>query len=95
MSYRNRLGPRESSDANWPMVGLVVGLIVVITVAIIFIVKGHNEWQSWCVSQGGHVVDQTSTGTIVTVTNGKVGTGVSSQTTYYCISATGTIIDIE
>lgn len=72
--------------------GALVGLIVWL---FFLAADDQAEWEAWCRSQEGHVVDTTDTSTVVTFTNGKPGVGVASNTTYYCLSADGRILDIR
>lgn len=76
---------------------LGVGVAVVALVAIfIFALKQHNRWVDWCHSQGGHVIDHTTSTTVTTFdSKGNPHVGVGSNTTYYCLNESGGIIDIE
>jgi hypothetical protein len=60
-------------------------------------IRQQHAWENWCKSQGGHVTDHTSTATVVTINpaNGQPGVGVGSDTTYYCLSADGRVLDVQ
>lgn len=75
------------------MCAVVVALMVVFGY---FAIKDHNEWEAWCKSQGGHVVDHTDVNTVVVVGgNGKPGVGTSTNSTSYCLTADGRILDVR
>lgn len=58
-------------------------------------VQGENAWRDWCTSQSGRVVDHTETTTTTVIVNGKPGVAVGTNTTLYCLSADGRILDIR
>lgn len=90
--------PRKDRGEAETTVFIVVAVIVVaaIVLAVIFGTRSHNRWVSWCQDQGGHVIDDTKMAfTTVVNSNGTVGTGTTTSTTYYCLDSKGTIIDIE
>jgi hypothetical protein len=74
-------------------------LIAVVACLVIFIPIWHDQqqqWEQWCRDQGGHVTDHTSTTVVTTVgSNGLPGVGVGSETTYYCLSADGRVLDVR
>lgn len=55
----------------------------------------HQEWRRWCEAQGGRVDDVTRTHSVTTWTDGRPSYGTASETTYYCLSADGRILDIK
>ena len=86
-------------------IGAVIGGAVVVVAVLAWLVMGsinaHNQWVAWCASQQGHVIDDTDTYTGVgyAMPVGKNPGGVvvttTSNTDYYCLSATGAILDIR
>lgn len=75
---------------------ILVGITVIalaMPFGIYYAVQQHNEWVSWCESQGGHVIDHTTHSTGLSA-DGK-STTTTSDTTYYCLNSDGGIIDIE
>ena len=86
----------EHAKDYWPVYGIFAVLAILAAILIPLAIKDQNRWETWCVGQGGHVTDHTSTTVTTTVAgNGQVGTGVGSETTYYCLSADGRILDIQ
>jgi len=68
--------------------GFVIFFIVVAFLAI----TGYNDWEDSCVARGGHVSSHTDWNT----TYDYKGTAHSnSNTTYYCLSNDGRILDIR
>lgn len=77
-------------------VSIFIGLVVVgLAILIPYAIQEHNRWVDWCVSAGGHVDSTTSTSVGSTVVNGKVGTTTTTDTTYYCLTDDGRILDIR
>lgn len=82
---------------EWLMLG---GLSIALVAALVVFIPAANRdqarWEAWCVSQGGRVDDHTSTTVVTTVSgDGKPGVGVGSETTYYCLSADGGVLDVR
>lgn len=70
----------------------ISALVLALVVLIVVLVRADNEWVAWCHSQGGHVVRDTKTTTVIS-SNGKPGTGTS--TTSYCLTADNRLLDIQ
>jgi len=66
------------------VIGLVIWLIVLA-------VQEHERWEQWCYGQSGHVDKSTSLGH--TYIDGKYVT--TTNTTYYCLTDDGRILDIK
>lgn len=76
--------------AERPALLLAFFAIILIPVVIISM-KQQQEWESWCVSQNGHVDKVTKWATGV---SGK-STTTTSTTTYFCLTSDGRILDIR
>jgi hypothetical protein len=75
---------------------LIVGSAAAMVIFIPLANHEHDRWVAWCKDQGGHVTDHTSTNVVSTVgADGKPGMGVSSETTYYCLTADGRVLDVQ
>lgn len=86
--------------ADWPgRLMLAVAVLVIATVAVLIplSIKEHERWVEWCTVEMGGRIDQTSHQRVQsTVTaDGKPGTTVVTDTTYYCLTEDGRIIDIK
>lgn len=63
---------------------IIIGIVAII--AVILAIKAHFAWQDSCEARGGHVASHTNWG----------GRDSShSDTTYYCLTDDGGIIDIR
>lgn len=77
---------------------LVVGAGILAVVVAFFawfipaVVADQNAWETWCKENGGRITSHTSYGNTV---DGKGNVGVSSSTTYYCLTPDGRILDIR
>lgn len=77
-------------------VSVFIGLVVVaLAILIPLAIQEHSRWVDWCISQNGRIDSTTSTNTGTTIVNGKVGTTTTTDTTYYCLTDDGRIIDIR
>jgi hypothetical protein len=55
---------------------------------------GHSGWSR--AAQGGHTDSHTSTSVVTTVNaNGTTGVGTATNTTTYCLTSDGRIIDVQ
>lgn len=88
------LRSRYGSYTDWPMIGMICGGVFLVALLIGIVIWSSNdieEWKNWCNTEAhGHWIDHTSTAT--TFVNGK--SGVTTETTYYCLNEAGGIIDI-
>lgn len=76
--------------------GWIIGLLTAAAIGLTcwaVIADAHEtaRWESWCRDQGGQVrkVDKT----VITNTGGKVGTG--TETTRYCLTGDGRLLDVR
>lgn len=79
---------------NWPGVAMVVGFVAFAGVVVWLIVLGvqeHARWEKWCWDEGGRVDKNTSLGH--GYVDGKYVT--TTDTTYYCLTDDGRILDIK
>jgi len=75
--------------------GMIVVWVLVVIALVFFVIqwdKALNDKREWCESQGGHVTTHTETGTGISPGNGQVV--VTTNTTYYCLTDDGRILDI-
>lgn len=73
--------------------------LVVLCVALYFgymSIQDQNNWEAGCKSQGGHIDDVTKNGVGTGIdSKGQVISTVTSETTYFCLSADGKILGIK
>lgn len=82
-------------EEHWPGVLVAVILAALVGVLIWFIplsIREQQAWVDWCISQDGHVDDDTKT---ITTYDAKGRPTFGSSTTYYCLSDDGRILDIR
>lgn len=64
--------------------------------AIPMAIRESHAYDVWCREQGGRVDSHTSTSVVPVVNaNGSVGVGTATNTTTYCLTPDGRIIDIQ
>lgn len=79
---------------------LIIAVLALFLVAAPFLLWAaaveQSHWEEACKAKDGHVTSHTSWATGTTVgTDGKVGTTTTHDTTYYCLSGDGRILDIR
>lgn len=67
-------------------------LIVVVAVLIFLSVRDQHAWEDQCRAMGGHIKEVDSTGNGV---DSKGKPVVTFDTTYYCLTDDGRILDIK
>lgn len=77
------------------LIMIFIGLIVLaIPVAIFYAAKDQERWENWCHSQGGHVKETNHT--VTTYNYQKPGQpSYGTDTTYYCLSSDGRVLDVK
>lgn len=76
--------------------GLMALVVILCAVGVVFAIRAQNDWNDWCLSQGGHVDSSSATGTgIGTSANGQPVVTTTTTTTYYCLSSDGRILDVN
>lgn len=75
---------------------LILGFVVAMALVIPWEIHRDREWRRWCAGQGGHVSSHTTWtyGTSLD-SKGRPYSTQHSNTTYYCLSADGRILDIR
>ena len=77
------------------LIGIAL-VVIALPFGIYFAAKEHAQWTAWCQSQGGHVVDHTTSSPTVSYdSKGQPVVGTTTDTTYYCLNEEGGIIDIK
>lgn len=93
-----RVRPRREPGSVFKAVTaslLVLGLLVAFIVAMTAGYRAHRAWVDACHAAGGVVTSTSSPRVSTAIVNGKVTTVISSDTTYYCIGAGGTLLGIR
>jgi hypothetical protein len=85
---------------DWPgriMLAITVLVIAGAAVIIPLAIKEHERWVEWCTVEMGGRIDQTSHQRVQSTVNanGQPGTTVVTDTTHYCLTDDGRIIDIK
>jgi hypothetical protein len=76
--------------------GLALFLVGGLAFAIPMGIREDHSYQVWCAAQGGHTDSHTSTSVVTTVNaNGTTGVGTATNTTTYCLTSDGRIIDVQ
>lgn len=101
MAERYGYSPRTSeyrerwySYIDWFPILTALGILAVSGLVVWLIVLGvqeHARWEQWCWDEGGRVDKSTSLG--IGYVDGKQVT--TTDTTYYCLTDDGRILDIE
>lgn len=82
---------------DWPgrlvMVFFIV-ILILLPIGFYYSAKAQAEWEDWCRSEGGRVDDVTKTSTGYS-TDGKMTPITSTETTYYCLTDDGRVLDIK
>jgi hypothetical protein len=80
---------------RWPELVTILGIVALVVLALMAY-RQRGAWKDWCHEQGGRVDESTHVNAVTTVSsNGGVGVGLSSDTTYFCLSADGKVLDVK
>jgi hypothetical protein len=87
---------RDHFHELWPAYAWAAAIVAVLAVVIPIAVRDQERWEAWCVGQGGSVDSHTDSQVVSTINaQGKPSVGVTSNTTYYCLTPDGRILDVR
>lgn len=83
------------SDWQGRLIAVVIVFVVaLIPIGIYYAAKDHARWSAWCEGEGGRVKGVTKTSTGLSM-DGKATPVTTTETTYYCLTDDGRVLDIR